>query len=106
MDHDILAQPGRVDLAALEGEGHAGFPPDIFELSLVRIQVRCEQLVALHVHPHTRHLRAAVRVGRHQMAERARPDQLLGALRKVHTATESTPDTGSLGLTREDAYEF
>ena len=71
MHDEVLEQAGWLDLGSFERDRHTGIAPDVLELSQPRIQVRGEQVVSLDGNPHARHLRAAVRVGGDQMAERA-----------------------------------
>ena len=84
VDDNVLAQSGRVDLGALEGDRDARIPPDVLELSLAWIQMRRDQLLALDRNPHAGHLRGAGRADRDQMAERTRANELLRALGKRH----------------------
>src|SRR5215207_11650557 len=84
VDDHVLAQAGRVDLGALEGDRDAGIPADVLELPLARIQMRREQLVALDRNPHAGHLRGTGRADRDQMTEHTCADELLRALGKVH----------------------
>src|SRR3954453_1425638 len=105
MNDDVLLQAGRTDRRALERDSHAGISPHVLELSLVRVQMRREQIVALHRDPYAGHLRGAVRAARDQMAERARPDELLGAVRKEQSATESKRDRSKLNSRSKPAEE-
>jgi hypothetical protein len=68
---EVLAQAGRPDLGALEGEGHPRVAPDVPDLELVRVEMRREQVVALDRHPDDGHVRRAVAADRGEVAEGA-----------------------------------
>src|SRR3954452_1081633 len=80
VDDRVLPQPGRLDLAALERDNHARLTLDVLELLLRWVEMAGEQVVAVEADPHARDLRAAVLVGRHQVAQRAGPDQIFHSL--------------------------
>ena len=83
--HEVLAQAGRTDLAALEGHRHPWVAADVVQLALMRVEVSGEQIVAVDRHPDAGHLRSPPFPDGDEVAERSGTDQLLGAGGEGHT---------------------
>src|SRR3954453_3970836 len=106
VDDELLVQTGRVYLGPLERERHARVAPHVLELALLRVQVRGHEVVAVDRHPHEGDLRRAARSDRDQVAERARADQVLGAVGQGHAWRVYVPRTRCSARSRSRPARF
>lgn len=81
VDDEVVLHPDCVLAQRLDRERHARVALDVLHL-LVAAQVRADDLVALEPDPDAGHLRAPIRVQRHQMGEPVGLEHLARAVRE------------------------
>jgi hypothetical protein len=81
VDDEVVLHPDRVLARRLDRERHARVALDVLHL-LEAAEVRADDLVALEPDPDAGHLRAPVRIQRHQVGEPVRLEHLARAVRE------------------------
>src|SRR3954462_340088 len=82
--HEVLLQPGRVDLRPFERQGDARLASDVLQLALIAPQMPGDELVSVEADPDASHLGRAVLVQRDQVRQRAGLDQVSRAAGQFH----------------------
>jgi hypothetical protein len=85
VDHQVLLQAGRLDLASLDRKRNARIAGHVLQLALIRSEMTGNEVVSVQPNPDARHLRRTVAIERDEMGKRTRLDQAPSTLRQLHT---------------------